>query len=71
MTPADIIDHMATLEWFAAPPAAPAVPLTDEQIDKILERERMKWATSPPTYEFAASFARAIEAAHGITGGKP
>lgn len=22
----DIIDHMATLEWFAAPPAAPAVP---------------------------------------------
>lgn len=55
----------------AAPPAAPAVPLTDEQIDKILERERMKWATSPPTYEFAASFARAIEAAHGITGGKP
>ena len=22
----DIIDHMATLEWFAAPPAAPALP---------------------------------------------
>jgi len=57
----------------AAPPApaAPArVPLTDEQIDKILERERMRWATSPPTYEFAAAFARAIEAAHGIGGSK-
>ena len=59
---ADVIDKALS--------AAP-VPLTDEQIDKILERERMKWATSPPTYEFAASFARAIEAAHGITGGKP
>ena len=58
---------------YAAPPApaAPArVPLTDEQIDKILERERMRWATSPPTYEFAAAFARAIEAAHGIGGSK-
>jgi hypothetical protein len=60
---ADVIDKALS--------AAPVVPLTDEQIDKILERERMKWATSPPTYEFAASFARAIEAAHGITGGKP
>jgi hypothetical protein len=47
--------------------AAPVpVPLTDEQIDKILERERMRWAKSPPTYEFAFAFARAIERAHGI-----
>ena len=34
----DIIDHMATLEWFAAPPAAPApavpvVPLTEAAQD--------------------------------------
>lgn len=48
-----------------ASPAA-QVPLTDEQIDKILDRERMKWEPSPPTYEFASAFARAIELAHGI-----
>jgi hypothetical protein len=48
--------------------AAPVpVPLSDEQIDKILERERMRWAkSSPPTYEFALAFARAIERAHRI-----
>jgi hypothetical protein len=47
--------------------AAPVpVPLTDEQIDKILERERMRWITAPPTYEFACAFARAVERAHGI-----
>ena len=56
----------------AAPVAPPAVqpltPLTDEQIDKLLESERMRWSTrsGPPTYEFAAAFARAIERAHGI-----
>jgi len=43
-------------------------PLTEEEIAKILDRERMKWATSPPTYEFALAFARAIEKAHGIGG---
>jgi len=41
-------------------------PLTDAQIAKILDCERMKWATSPPTYEFSLAFARAIEKAHGI-----
>jgi hypothetical protein len=46
--------------------AQPLTPLTDEQIDIILERERMKWAGGPPTYEFSQAFARAIEAAHGI-----
>lgn len=51
---------------FPAPAPVP-VPLSDEQIDKILERERMRWAkSSPPTYEFALAFARAIERAHGI-----
>ena len=52
-----------------APPAVqPLTPLTDEQIDKLLESERMRWSTrsGPPTYEFAAAFARAIERAHGI-----
>ena len=51
------------------PPAVqPLTPLTDEQIDKLLESERMRWSTrsGPPTYEFAAAFARAIERAHGI-----
>lgn len=67
----DIIDHMATLEWFAAPPAAPApaapVPLLDKQIISIRREARgdgSAWSDS-------IAFARAIEAAHGITGGKP
>jgi len=54
-------------------PVAPVVdrgPLTDGQVDELLDRERMKWKTSPPTHEFAAAFARAIEAAHGITAAK-
>ena len=67
-------DHIP-YEWrplYAAPTAQPAPlparePLTDWQVDKLLDRERMKWKTSPPTHEFAAAFARAIEAAHGIT----
>ena len=41
-------------------------PLRDHEIAKILDRERMKWHKSPPTYEFDLAFARAIEAAHGI-----
>ena len=43
-------------------------PLTEEQIDKLLDAERMKWTTRtwPPAHEFAAAFARAIEKAHGI-----
>jgi hypothetical protein len=47
---------------YTAAPAAPAyVPLSDEQVDKILDRERMRWATSPPTYEFPHAVCRAIE----------
>ena len=41
-------------------------PLGEHEITKILDRERMKWHKSPPTYEFDLAFARAIEAAHGI-----
>jgi hypothetical protein len=43
-------------------------PLTDDRIDMLLNNERLRWATSPPTYEFAAAFARVIERAHGIGG---
>ena len=43
-------------------------PLTDDRIDMLLNNERPRWATSPPTYEFAAAFARVIERAHGIGG---
>ena len=69
MTPADIIDHMATLEWFAAPPAAPAPamrePLTDEQLARIaVEDEFLLYCDQDSFNEIA----RAIEAAHGITG---
>lgn len=42
--------------------------LSAEQIDKILDRVRMNWASSPPTHEFALAFARAVERAHGIGG---
>ena len=41
-------------------------PLRNDQIIQILDRERMKWNKSPPTYEFDLAFVRAIEAAHGI-----
>jgi len=65
----DIIDHMATLEWFAAPPAAPApaapvVPLTEGRITAIAN-ELAFGGGHCNVYELA----RAIEAAHGITGG--
>jgi LmbE family N-acetylglucosaminyl deacetylase len=45
----------------SAPPAQPAVPLTDEQIDQIMQP-----LTQGVPYSWRA-FARAIEAAHGIT----
>jgi hypothetical protein len=57
-----VVDHACTTSA-----VVDRVPLTDGQVDKLLDRERMKWKTSPPTHEFAAAFARAIEAAHGIT----
>jgi len=45
-------------------------PMTNDQITKLLDRVRMQWVSSPPTYEVAPAFARAVEAFHGI-GGKP
>ena len=59
---------------YAAPPAAPApaapvVPLTDEQINEMWRKIRAEddsWMPLPHEV-----FARAIERAHGITGGKP
>ena len=46
-------------------------PMTAEQITRLLDRVRMQWASSPPTYEAAPAFVRAVEAFHGITGDKP
>ena len=70
----DIIDHMATLEWFAAPPAAPApaqpVPLTQDQIADCT-RTAHRACDAKAMTRWSTEFARAIEAAHGITGGKP
>lgn len=68
----DIIDHMATLGWFAAPPAAPAPavrePLTDREIQSHWERACQSEIEST-TRELVRAFARAIEQAHGIGGG--
>jgi len=59
----DIIDHMATLEWFAQP--AP-VPLTDLQLSEIAVSDEFLLYCSQDEFN---EIARAIEAAHGITGG--
>jgi hypothetical protein len=48
-----------------SPPAQPAVPLTDEQIDEIVNRLDPLFLDVPES--FTTDFARAIEAAHGIT----
>jgi hypothetical protein len=67
-------DEPERMEWFRdmltkamsrlQPAQAARVPLTDEQIDLIQVRVRAAWI--PVTSE-AREFARAIEAAHGIT----
>jgi hypothetical protein len=49
----------------STPPAAP-VPLTDEQIDEIVNRLDPLFLDVPES--FTTDFAQAIEAAHGITG---
>ena len=52
----------------AASPAAPVLPLTDSELAKIaLEDEFLLYCDQDSFNEIA----RAIEAAHGITGGKP
>lgn len=40
-------------------------PLSIEQIVKMLDQERAKWSsrTGPPTYDFAISLTRTLEAA--------
>ena len=58
-------DALAAIE--AATEEGKPQPLTDEQVQKILFQVQINWAKSPPTHEFAPAFARAIEAAHGIT----
>lgn len=56
----------------ALAPAAPvaavgeAVPLTHEQIDTINEQVYRVWAREMPSQPLRHSFARAVEAAHGI-----
>ena len=68
----DIIDHMATLEWFAAPPAAPApaapvvrepLPLTKER----LQRHALFAADAPPSS--AVVLLSSLHRLLGITGG--
>lgn len=55
----DIIDHMATLEWFAQP--AP-VPLTDLQLSEIAVSDEFLLYCSQDEFN---EIARAIERAHG------
>ena len=58
------VTHGTNTPLYTTPPQRK--PLRNDQIIQILDRERMKWNKSPPTYEFDLAFVRAIEAAHGI-----
>ena len=62
------------LPLYAAPPAAPApaqpVPLTQDQIADCT-RTAHRACDAKAMTRWSTEFARAIEAAHGITGGKP
>jgi hypothetical protein len=49
------------------PPAQPAVPLTDEQIEGLLPDDDTPMSLG----EACVKFARLVEAAHGITKGQP
>jgi hypothetical protein len=62
MTDARVTEAIAA-HVAAQPVAEPRQGLSDAQIDKLLEAERMRWSSrkGPPTYEFAMAFARAIE----------
>ena len=53
-------------KFYTTPPKRPWVGLTDEKIAEVAERME----ASDPTDSFWREFARAIEAAHGITGEK-
>jgi hypothetical protein len=50
-------------------PAQPAQrkPLTDEQMDRCIEAADTNWASAYVPVAWARHFAKAIEAAHGIT----
>jgi hypothetical protein len=71
-------DHLSAFQFseaqrintaLEAPPAAqPAVPLTDEQ---IIDIRRKTTAKTHGEWADTKAFARAIEAAHGITKGQP
>jgi hypothetical protein len=73
----DIIDHMAPLEWFAAPPAAPApaAPVVREPlrrgVDGVCSRSTCVCEREGLGDQCIWLQPSAIEAAHGITGGKP
>ena len=60
-------------EALAAPPAAPApaqpVPLTQDQIADCTRTAHRACDAKGPMTRWSTEFARAIEAAHGITGG--
>ena len=43
-------------------------PMTRVQALNLVERVRMRWATSPPTYEMAPAVVRAVEEWHDIKG---
>lgn len=65
----DIIDHFATLDWFAAPPAQPAEPvqLTETEIFKAYTTATgkvlpNKWGVR----EELVAITRIVERAHGI-----
>ena len=52
-------------EWWATKQAASGVPLTDEQIDMITAEQWGRGLGAP--YAAYRAYARAVEAAHGIT----
>jgi hypothetical protein len=61
--------ELANKKLYTTPPAAqPAVPLTDEQLLDILRGIDSDAVRLAPGFK---AFARAIEAAHGITKGQP
>ena len=49
-----------------APTQAARKPMTRVQALNLVERVRMRWATSPPTYEMAPAVVRAVEEWHDI-----
>ena len=63
----DIIDHMATLGWFAAPPAAPATAKRMRLENEVLEDIYDVWCrVDGNSY---AALMRMVEKAHDITQG--